>query len=142
MTGQSLPGSLVEQCYTLSPRIGKLQTIPYSKLTMLSECIRNLRCTISDSSSNLMRRMNCMRRWRMHGDNIVSFPPNPSLKGLWWFNVDIYLYTERTRYYMCVLSWMDFFFVVCFLHSQGQLYPPLCRPVICSKTIFMSWCMC
>ena len=33
--------------------------------------------------SNLMRRMNCMRRWRIHGDNIVgSRPLFPSLN-LW-----------------------------------------------------------
>ena len=34
---------------------------------------------IADSSrivSNLMRRMNCTRRCRMQGDNIVSFPPS------------------------------------------------------------------
>ena len=29
-------------------------------------------------SRNLMRRMNCMRRRRIHGDNIVSFPPDPT----------------------------------------------------------------
>ena len=60
---------------------GECQTIPCSKLTMLSirmyleSPVYNYRFP-KDRRSD-MGRINCMRRWRIHVDNIVSFPPNP-----------------------------------------------------------------
>ena len=58
----------------------ELQTIPYCKtdyvVVVYPEPPKYNYRFLNDSRI-LMRRMNCMRRRRIHGNNIVSFPPGP-----------------------------------------------------------------
>ena len=71
-------GRTVLQRQGTSP--GELQMIPYCKtdyvVVVYPEPPKYNYRFLKDSR-NLMRRMNCMRRWRIHRNNIVSFPPGP-----------------------------------------------------------------
>ena len=78
MHSGSFGRGVLESRRTTEP--GELQTIPLCKtdyvVVVYPEPPKYNYRFLKDSR-NLMRRMNCMRRWRIHGNNIVSFPPRP-----------------------------------------------------------------